>query len=50
MVTPAAVVSKPVRLSRCGDPSPVQVDRTGRAVFVGTRDGDLVGWATAPVG
>jgi hypothetical protein len=49
VVAPGAA-AKPVRLSRCGDPSPVHVDRTGRAVFVAHRNGDLVGWATAPLG
>ena len=37
-------------LSHCGDPSPAMIDRTGRAVFVARRNGDLVGWATAPMG
>ena len=50
VVAPGGTASKPVRLSRCGDPSPVQVDRTGRAVFVARRAGDLVAWATAPIG
>jgi hypothetical protein len=39
-----------VRVGRCGDPSPATLDRTGRVVFVGHRGGDLVGWASAPVG
>jgi hypothetical protein len=50
VVAPGGTASKPVRLSRCGDPSPVQVDRTGRAVFVARRGGDLVAWASAPIG
>jgi hypothetical protein len=50
VVTAAGAASKPVRVGRCGDPSPATVDRTGRVVFVGHRGGDLVGWASAPVG
>jgi hypothetical protein len=50
VVAPGGAASQPVRLSHCGDPSPVMVDRTGRAVFVARRDGDLVAWDTAPVG
>jgi hypothetical protein len=50
VVAPSGAAAKPVRLSRCGDPSPVMIDRNGRAVFVAIRRGNLVGWATAPVG
>jgi hypothetical protein len=50
MLAPGSSASKPARLSHCGDPSPVMVDRRGRAVFVAHRDGDLVAWSTAPLG
>ena len=50
MVAPDGSASKRRRLSHCGDPSPAMIDRNGRAVFVARRNGDLVGWATAPIG
>ena len=50
VVAPDGSASKRRRLSHCGDPSPAMIDRNGRAVFVARRSGDLVGWATAPIG
>ena len=50
VVAPDGSASKRRRLSHCGDPSPAMIDRNGRAVFVARRNGDLVGWATAPIG
>jgi hypothetical protein len=50
VLAPSGSAAKPVRLSHCGDPSPVMIDRNGHAVFVAIRRGNLVGWATAPVG
>jgi hypothetical protein len=50
VVAPDGSASKRRRLSHCGDPSPAMIDRNGRAVFVTRRGGDLVGWATAPIG
>jgi hypothetical protein len=38
----------PVRVSRCGDPEPVALDTTGRAVFV-RANGGLRAWSSAPV-
>jgi hypothetical protein len=38
----------PVRVNRCGDPEPVLVDSTGRAVFVQS-GGGLSTWSSAPV-
>jgi hypothetical protein len=49
-IATTGAASMPVRVGRCADPAPVTVDRTGRVVFVGHRGGDLVGWASAPVG
>jgi len=39
----------PARITRCGDPSPAIVDRTGRAVFVARRHGEIVAWNSAPL-
>jgi hypothetical protein len=39
---------QPVRVNRCGDPEPVLVDSTGRAVFVHS-GGRLATWSSAPV-
>jgi hypothetical protein len=38
----------PVRVSRCGQPEPVAIDTTGRAVFVRAAGG-LSAWSSAPV-
>ncbi len=40
--------SAPVRVNRCGDPEPVEIDATGRALFIAAGPGVLA-WSSAPV-